>query len=180
MALKAEVGGFTVQADTPEELARLLRELGALPGPNAQGNGSVSVAPAAVLPASGAGRARRRAAPNKNVIPTKSRADALRKILASITNEHHLAALRYLADHEAGAVDTDLRKGTGSEKKMSGFTAAMINRASAYGLELDDLMAVRDLGIIAKRRVTKYQLSPEFLQLVREGRARDRIGGAGS
>jgi hypothetical protein len=52
--------------------------------------------------------------------------------------------------------------------KISGFTAALTRRAPGFGLEGEDVIIVEFLGAIGGKRVYRYRLTPEMIEVLRE------------
>lgn len=170
MALRAEFDGVIVQADSPAELASLIREL--RQGANVTANSSPVPAVLAVP----------QSPPSSSPAPVEpNKSKQMRRLFRSVENAEYKAMLRFLANRPDGATDAELREHSGFEGKLAGFTATVHRRAPGAGLAPDEVMVSIHEGVQLGKRVFRYRVTPGMAEAIRKADEMDAgqvVGGA--
>jgi len=175
MALRAEVGGIRIEADSAEELAELIRLYSA----NASGS-SVSdsgFSRGEVTRKRVSGTQRRGPSGRQTseaVFPQKSREDAMTRVFDSVRDARYRRAMRALAAAgERGMNDDQLREVAGLKGRISGFTGTIVRRAKLYGLRTEDVLRKKTVHAMG-RRMYHYQFTPGMIAVI--GPTREEAG----
>lgn len=167
MGFKVQIGNLTVLAETVEEVEALVGRFGGLAPTQPSDSpecGAEADAPPVPVP-SGHG------VPKKALIRSASKKEAMFKLFNSLTYEGHRKGLRFLATKGSDYADVEeVRAAAGLPvtHRMSGFSSGIWRRCPAFGLEPDDVLKIESPGIVGGRRIYRYRMGPEMIEMMTE------------